>query len=574
MYRTIIMKNSYKDSIVLMLLTNEISALEGVKKISVMMATDANKSIFEGSGMLTPEVEQASANDIAIVADVESDEIEELMMEKIEEFLNQSDSSSDSGSQTTVETWNQAMKAKPDANLAVISVPGIYAAHEAHKALDNDLNVFMFSDNVSLEDEAILKHKALNKNLMVMGPDSGTGIIKGLPVAFTNKVANGSIGLVGASGTGIQEITTLVHKMGKGISSALGTGGRDLHDEIGGVTMLQSIKALKDDENTNVIVVLSKPSSKKVQDKINDYINTLDKPVVTLFLGEKPVEHSPNIYRAYTLAEAARAAVMFDNNQNPIKDLKQGVAKDVDAKQTNKVIKAYYSGGTLASEASMLISKAVGIPETAKDIEGVNGFDVIDLGDDQYTQGKPHPMIDPGIRIDYLKNAAKSEDLGVVLFDVVIGYGSHDDMATALAPAIVDVMNQKPDVSFVASVCGTNLDKQGYDNQVQILEDLGVIVCESNQEAVLTALEIIGKPLTLESLPLNEKETTSSFDDEIYQSNILDNEPKVINVGLEGFYQNILDAQGDAIQYTWKPVAGGNLELIQALQFLDNVKEI
>lgn len=573
MYKTIIKPNSYKDSIVLMLLTGEISQLDGVNKVSIMMATDANKSIFDGSGMLTEEVKQASPNDIAIVIDVESDEVLETALVKIDEFLNQSSSGSSSDVQNAI-TWNQALEIQPEANLAVISTPGIYAAHEANVALDKGLNVFMFSDNVSLEDELKLKEKALNKGLLVMGPDCGTGIINGVSIAFTNQVNKGSIGIVGASGTGIQEVTSLIHQAGSGVTSALGTGGRDLHAEIGGITMLQSLKALKDDENTKVIVVISKPSAPEVQNKINDYISTINKPVVTLFLGEKPETHSTNVYRAFTLAEASRAAVMFDQGLNPIKDLKQADFSDVKAEHEGKVIKAYYSGGTLASEASMLVSEALNLKEkSSSNLFTDDGFVIVDLGDDQYTQGKPHPMIDPAVRIISMLEAAEDDRTGVVLFDVVLGYGSHEDMASALAPSIVSLMQAKPDVSVIATVCGTNLDPQGYENQVRILEDLGVIVTTSNEEAVLRALSLIGKPLTLEGISVKE-EKPKDIDDEIYESEMLNQDLKIINVGLASFHENILKVNGDSIQYDWKPVAGGNLTLMNALSFLDNATSI
>ncbi len=573
MYKTIIKPNSYKDSIVLMLLTGEISELEGVNKVSIMMATEANKSIFDGSGMLTEEVKAASPNDIAIVIDVDNDDILEDALVKIDEFLNQSSSGSSSDEQNAI-TWNQAVEYQPEANLAVISTPGIYAAHEANVALDKGLNVFMFSDNVTLKDEKKLKGKALEKNLLVMGPDCGTGIISGIPIAFTNQVAQGSIGVVGASGTGIQEITSLVHQAGSGISSALGTGGRDLHEKIGGITMLQSIKALKEDPQTKVIVVLSKPSAPAVQNKINDYLKTLNKPVVTLFLGEKPLTHSNNIYRAYTLAEAARAAVMFDQGNNPIEVLERVNVNELEAVNKDKVIKAYYSGGTLASEASMLISEALELKEkSSSNLFTDDGFVVVDLGDDEYTQGKPHPMIDPEVRVAHMLEAADDQRTGVVLFDVVLGYGSHDDMASALAPSLVAIKESNPEITMIATVCGTNLDPQGYDTQVRILKDLGVHVCKSNEEAVLTALSLIGKPLTLNKLD-QTKETVNNFDDEQYASELLNESLKIINVGLESFSENIRKANGDAIQYDWKPVAGGNLTLMNALSFLDNATSI
>lgn len=573
MYKTIIKPNSYKDSIVLMLLTGEISQLAGVNKVSIMMATDANKGIFDGSGMLTDEVQAASPNDIAIVIDVESDDILEDALVKIDEFLNQSSSGGSSDVQNAI-TWNQAQQLQEGANLAVISTPGIYAAHEGNVALDRGLNVFMFSDNVSVEDERKMKEKALEKGLLVMGPDCGTGIINGVPIAFTNQVANGSIGVVGASGTGIQEVTSLIHQQGSGITSALGTGGRDLHEDIGGITMLQSLKALKDDPATKVIVVISKPSAAVVQDKINAYLSTIDKPIVTLFLGDTPKAHAEGIYRAYTLAEAARAAVMFDKGQNPIIDLKPFAVENVEAKNADKVIKGYYSGGTLASEATMLISKALGLPESkSSNLFTEDGFVVVDLGDDEYTQGKPHPMIDPSVRVVNILEAAEDDRTGVVLFDLVLGYGSHEDMASALAPSLVSVMSANPDVSVVATVCGTNLDPQGYDAQVKILEDLGVIVCKSNEEAVLTALSLINKPLELNTIPVVAEEK-AEFDDSAYTTEMLEQPLKIINVGLASFTENIKKANGDVIQYDWKPVAGGNITLMNALSFLDNATSI
>lgn len=552
-----------------MLLTGEISELEGVNKVSIMMATDANKSIFDGSGMLTDEVKAASPNDIAIVIDVADEAVLDDALVKIDEFLNKSASESAGGPVNAI-TWGQAMKLQEDANLAVISTPGIYAAHEGNAALDRGLNVFMFSDNVSIEDERAMKEKALEKGLLVMGPDCGTGIISGLPIAFTNQVAAGSIGVVGASGTGIQEVTSLIHQKGAGVTSALGTGGRDLHEEIGGITMLQSIKSLKEDVNTKVIVVLSKPSAASVQNKINDYLSTVGKPVVTLFLGDKPEHHSPNIYRAYTLAEAAQAAVMFDQGKDPVKELVVHNVENVEATQDGKVIKAYYSGGTLASEASMLISEALELKEkSSSNLFTDDGFVVVDLGDDEYTQGKPHPMIDPEVRVASILEAGADKRTGVVLMDIVLGYGSHDDMASALAPSIVQVMHDLPGVSVLATVCGTNLDPQGFDKQVKILEDLGVTVCASNEDAVLTALALIGKPLRLEQRDCVEAKAVE-FDDSAYANDLLNNPLKVINVGLSSFSDNMRKAQGDVVQYDWKPVAGGNLTLMNALSFLDN----
>ena len=321
MLRTIINKNTYQDSVVLMLLTNKISTMEGVTRVSIMMATPANKDIFDGSGLMTDELKTATPNDMAIVIDAENDQVVDKVMVEVEEFLNSQSKGSGGKAEVNIKTWEGALKELPDANLAVISVPGVYAASVANRALDEDLNVFIFSDNVKIEDEVKLKEKARNKGLICMGPDSGTGIINGVPVAFTNNIRPGKIGIVGASGTGIQEVSTIIDRLGEGVTNAIGTGGRDLSEQVGGITMLTAIKALADDDNTEVITIISKPPAQKIRNKIMNYLRTLNKPVVTIFLGEKPNYHEKKLYHAYTLEEAARISVSLARNED-IKEFK------------------------------------------------------------------------------------------------------------------------------------------------------------------------------------------------------------------------------------------------------------
>jgi len=240
MLKTVVKKGSYQDSVVLMLLTNELSSLDGVNKIQVMMATPANKDIFRESGLTTDELMDATANDMVVVADVNDEAVLDAVMDKVEEFLKkQSTAAEGKKGSESVKSWDAALKKMSNANLAVISIPGAYAALEADRALDEGLSVFMFSDNVTIEDEKALKEKAHSKGLAVMGPDCGTGIIQGVPIAFTNNVAKGSIGIIGASGTGIQELTTIIDRLGEGVTNAIGIGGRDLKAEVGGITMIQ-----------------------------------------------------------------------------------------------------------------------------------------------------------------------------------------------------------------------------------------------------------------------------------------------------------------------------------------------
>lgn len=581
MLKTIVKKGSYHDSVVLMLLTNQISTIEGVKKVSIMMATHANKDIYRQSGLSTEELEGASANDMVVVADVDDEGILDVIMQEVEEFFKkQSTSESEKKGAESVKSWDKALKKLPDANLAVISIPGAYAALEADRALDEGMNVFMFSDNVTLEDEIKIKQKAHEKGLAVMGPDCGTGIIQGVPIAFTNNVTPGSIGIIGASGTGIQELTTIIDRLGEGVKNAIGTGGRDLSTEVGGITMMDMIEAMESDDSVKVLIIISKPPAKEVRDRISDRLSNFKKPVVTLFLGEKPEYHEENFYHAYTLDEAARLAVGLVRGE----EIKEGTV-DVDASkffgaEEKKTIKAYYSGGTLAGEAAMLIKDALNLKVPPQKAEGfmlkTDGHIVVDLGDDVYTQGKPHPMIDPAKRIECMQDAIDDESTGVILLDIMLGYGSHADMAGALLPSIIELRDKAQaegrKLFFVATVCGTRRDFQNYDEAVGKLKEAGVIVCENNKLAVHTAIRAIGLDFEEPAKDIRPKTVAKIEKTEASEKLIalLSEKPKVINIGLKSFAEVVESFGCEVVQYDWMPPAGGNVELIKTLNFLRN----
>ncbi|HHW7506347.1 TPA: acyl-CoA synthetase FdrA [Mannheimia haemolytica] len=581
MLKTVVKKGSYHDSVVLMLLTNAISGLEGVNKVSVMMATPANKDIFAQSGLDTPELQEATPNDMVVVADVEREELIHIVMEKVEEFLKQKSQASAVQSGTEiVKSWDKATAKLPDANLAVISIPGAYAALEANRALDEGLNVFMFSDNVSVEDEKALKQKAHSKGLVVMGPDCGTGIIQGVPIAFTNSVTPGSIGIIGASGTGIQELTTIIDRLGEGVENAIGTGGRDLYEEIGGITMLDAIEAMEQNEKVKVLIVISKPPAKAVREKISARLSRYSKPVITLFLGEKPTFHEENFYHAYTLDEAARLAVALVRKE-PIPTFAKNQAN---LTACGKTLKAYYSGGTLAGEAAMLLKDALNIEGSGAKADGFMfkqcGHIVVDLGDDVYTQGKPHPMIDPAKRIESMREAVDDATTGVILFDIVLGYGSHEDMATALIPTINELQQkakaQHREVAFVATVCGTRSDYQGYDETVRKLVESGVEVCETNKSAVEKSLALLGLHFDEPVKPIQAKTAVQGENAPASESllRLLSEKPKIINIGLKSFADVAEKFGCQVVQFNWQPPAGGNIQLIKALNFLNESQTV
>lgn len=602
MLKTIIQKGSYHDSVVLMLLTNHISVIEGVRKVSVMMATPANKDIYRQSGLDTEELLKAGANDMVIVADVEDESCMDVILNEIEMFFRkQSEKNQKNQDTETVRSWDQALQKLPDANLALISVAGAYAAMEADRALDEGLSVFMFSDNVSLEDEVRLKRKAHEKGLVLMGPDCGTGIMGGVPIAFANLVSPGSIGIIGASGTGIQELTTIIDRLGEGVKNAIGTGGRDLSTEVGGITMMDFINAMEQDETVKVMIVISKPPAEAVRKKITERLRIVKKPIVTVFMGEKPEFHEDGFYHAYTLDEAARLAVRIVRSEGVQGMQEYPVPTACFKAGEKKNIKAYYSGGTLAGEAAMLIKDSLGMKAQPEDVSGymlkADGYVVVDLGDDAYTRGKPHPMIDPAKRIECMQEALEDPDTGVILFDIMLGYGSHEDMAGALLPTILELKKRADEdgrkLFFVATVCGTRKDYQDYDDAVGRLRDAGVTVCETNKSAVRTAIRLIGRDFEEPKKEIREKAQladegvtkenqvkvtraeavcTSEYSEKLLQ--LLSGKPRIINVGLKSFADVASQYGCKVVQYDWMPPAGGNLELIRMLHFLRNCETV
>nr|WP_202395600.1 acyl-CoA synthetase FdrA [Virgibacillus halodenitrificans] len=578
---TIIKKNSYQDSINLMLLTNAVSSMDGLNKVQIMMATPSNKDIFKDAGLHTEELEAAESNDMAIVIDTQNESKVDEVLEKVDQYLkDQSISNSGSGLET-VRTWDRAKNTLPNANMAMISVPGQYAAEEADKALDMGLHVFLFSDNVPMEDEVRLKKKAHEKGLLVMGPDCGTGILDGVPMAFANVVNKGKIGIVGASGTGIQEVSTIIDRMGEGVSHAIGTGGRDLKDPVGAITMMDGIRALENHNQTDIIAIISKPPAKEVRNEVVELLHSLSKPVVTIFLGEKPEQHEGNVYQAYTLAETAKIAVDLAKGNEIKEDYNAGdyAVEGTELQEGQTGIKGLFSGGTLASEAAVLISDALGLGSAITNEDGYvlkrDGHEVVDLGDDKYTQGKPHPMIDPETRAKFIAQAAEDEKTGVILLDFVLGYGSHEDMASALLPSIEKAVNhaktQGRKLHVVASVCGTKNDPQDYEGHINRLKDAGIIVKDNNNEAVRTALNIVGLELKDEVKKHVEAEAPQKTFDLTASEQInafVNEKPRVINVGLKSFTEALINNGASVVQYDWRPIAGGNEKMRKILSLL------
>ncbi|MFL0246179.1 acyl-CoA synthetase FdrA [Candidatus Clostridium stratigraminis] len=504
-------KNTYYDSVALMLITKEIKKMQGVKEVIVGMATDLNKELCANLNLSNEEIEMLTPNDFFIAAASEEENALEKIVRKVDELLN---SKKDEGeAEIKARTLQGAVKQLKGANMAVISLPGKYAAEEARKALLSNLHVMLFSDNVTVEEEIDLKILGREKGLLVMGPDCGTAIINGIPLCFANVVSKGDIGIVGASGTGTQEVTVIIDKLGSGVSQVIGTGGRDLKSEVGGIMMLEGFKALIDDPSTKVIVLISKPPAAEVAEKILEMVKTTEKPVVVNFIGgDRNQIEKKGAYACISLEDAAHKAVSLSKGI-ACKDfegftMEEALVDEIVNKEaaklqsSQKYLRALYTGGTLADEAMKLLGKEgyniySNIPLSPefklKNIHKSLKHTCIDLGDDDFTLGKPHPMIDPIGRVERLPMEACDDEVAVILMDFVIGYGSNMDPVGEMLPQIIEAKRNMEErgkyLSVIGYICGTEKDPQSYSEQAQKLKEAGVILMPSNAQAVrLTAM--------------------------------------------------------------------------------------
>lgn len=507
---TQVLRNTYLDSVALMQLSSELAKLEGVDDAAAMMATEMNLGILADAEMLTPEAKKTKPNDLVIVVKARNEDFVTEALSQVDSLLTKETKTEEKTGKEQPDTIREALDQDHTRNIVLISTPGIYAATEAYKALQHDKHVFMFSDNVSKEDEVFLKRKAVQKGLLMMGPDCGTAIINGHPMGFANVVKRGPIGLVAASGTGLQEVTSLIDRLGSGVSQAIGIGSRDLKDDVGGIMMDFSLEVLEKDPKTSVIVLISKPPSHDVSLKILKKVQSVKKPVVINFLDGDLLEIGRfGAIPSFTLEDAAVQAVAVSQGKNAephFFSLEKNKVNEIIDKELSKLseqqkwIRGLYSGGTFTSETQMLLRDIAGkvysnVPthSNLKISKGVPSREhtIIDFGEDEYTVGKPHPMIDTRSRIEAIASEAQDPEVAVILLDIVLGFGSHNDPASDFAPAIEEARRktgkENRHISFIASICGTDEDIQNRRRQKDILSDAGAIIMESNAQAARIA---------------------------------------------------------------------------------------
>jgi succinyl-CoA synthetase alpha subunit len=491
--------DTYRDSVELMRVAALVEKLRGVSRAALMMATPANRELLAGAGLLDSKAASAGPNDLVVAVAATDRAAGELALAETARLLDeQAALSGPSGDKPVPRSIAEAASEFAHANLAIISTPGAYATAEALKALKRGLHVFLFSDNVPVADEALLKRLAAKKKLLVMGPDCGTAILDGVPLGFANAVRRGPIGLVGASGTGLQQVSCLIDRLGEGCSQVIGVGGHDLDERVGGLMMQAGIERLAADPGTRVIVLVSKPPAPAVARRVLDLARKSGKPVVVNFLGGDPAAiREAGAIPAATLEDAARAAVALARGKKapaaPLavapKLAATGQAKARRFGKSQSLVRGLYSGGTLCQEAALIL-------ENLGENGGGQKHTTIDLGDDEFTVGRPHPMIDFRLRNERIVAAAEDPATAVILLDVVLGYGAHADPAGALVPAIEAATRAaakgRRGLAIVASVCGTPADPQGLARQEARLAAAGVLLAPSNAQAARLAGSLVG----------------------------------------------------------------------------------
>jgi FdrA protein len=559
--KTQVRPGGYYDSIVLMQLQAALADLPGVLDAGAVMATPDNRALLAAGELLPGGEILAGPPDLLIVVKADSESAADEALARVDALLVRS--GGPGGADYRPQSLEAALKALPEARWALVSVPGRFAARVAGEALDHGLNVFLYSDNVSLADEVGLKTRAVAEGRLVMGPDCGTASINGTGFGFANRVRRGPIGLVGASGTGLQAITSHVHALGGGVSHAIGTGGRDLDAEVGALTCRQGLDLLARDPGTEVIVLVSKPPVPSVARSVLRAARGTGKPVVVHFVGfAAPGRKLGNLYFAEGLSEAAWIAVELSKSDAAVAGAGTPLPAPGEGRNAPGFLRGLFAGGTLASESLQALANFLEPLHSNIKSDGVlplatvahsEAHTILDLGADEYTVGRLHPMIDNDMRLRRLAQEAADPEVGLILLDVVLGDGAHPDPAGELAPAIAAARGSR-EVEFVAVVVGTDEDPQGLESQVEALTESGARVFEDLASALGHVVGRLGGWASPPVPPVDAGFLTAPV--------------AAVNIGLESFSMSLLDQGAEAVHVEWRPPAGGDARLLSILDKL------
>ena len=497
--KTEVVDSFYQDSVVLMRVAAQVRTLPGVREVAMFMGTPANHALLEQAGLATEAGHQAGPNDLIITVDAAGHEEADAAIAAARGHLLETRRTQVASSELRPRTLESALRAMPEANLVSLSIPGAYVKGEALAALRRNLHLFIFSDNVPVEDEIEIKREAARRNRLCMGPDQGTAYLGGVGLGFANVVSRGRIGCVAASGTGLQAVASRLDALGEGISHAIGVGGRDLSEAVDGVATMQALDALAADPSTQAIILISKPPHPGVLERVRERLERIGKPSVLCCIGATPAISGATLF-VETLDQAADAAVArlsartwkstrFSDADAVTALLASASARGLEHAQGRQIL-GLYTGGTLAYETRHLLKRALG--QEAADR-------ILDLGDDEYTVGRPHPMIDPTVRNDMVVKAGADPTVGVMLLDLVLGQGAHENPAESLAAAVTGARRIAADagreISVLAYILGTAGDPQGLPSQAEQLRQAGVTLFSTNADAARVAAMLVNPEL-------------------------------------------------------------------------------
>ena len=458
---------AYADSVTLLQVSRSVQGVPGVAAAQVAMATPLNVDVLTEMGFTVPT--EAGPNDMVVAIRLADGGDLDAALAAVEAALRETGRrdggpSEEAPPRTTASALRRTAVSGPGA-VALVSVPGPSAFVEAMDALESGSDVMVFSDNVPVEQELALKRYAAGRGLLVMGPDCGTAVVGGLGLGFANVVSPGPVGIVAASGTGCQQVLALLDRAGVGVAHALGVGGRDLSAEVRGLATREAMRRLDEDNTVEVILLVSKPPAGDVADEIRSYAAGLSTPVELALLGAG----HPDLTEATESLLRARGVAVPE----------WPVVGTAAAPSGGHLLRGLFVGGTLAGEARIIAESLLGAAVRGADHE------FVDFGDDAYTAGRAHPMIDATLRLEHLARAGADPDTAVLLVDVVLGHGAEPDPGALLAPVIAGI--GKP---VVAAVVGTAADPQDLERQVRVLAEAGAEVHVSNARATRRAVEL------------------------------------------------------------------------------------
>ena len=515
--KVVVRKNRYLDSVFLMAVARRIASQPGIRDASALMATEANRGVLAGMGYGEADAEVAAAgpNDLLLALEGEPAAVEALAAEA-DSWLSRDGSGAPAGEGAAGAPHSiaDAVAIRPDASVAVISVPGAHAAREARAALRQGLHAFLFSSNVSVEDERSLKLEARQRRLILMGPDCGTAWLAGAGIGFANAVRRGPIGVVGSTGTGMQEFACLVHRAGAGISHGIGTGSRDLWDGIGGISTLAAIEALEADPGTKVIAVLAKPPGTATAALLLERLRRCTKTVILCLLGDEPTPapdlgEPGRVRPATTIDEAVGHALAAAGVEPPgflgrdpswNETIRTELAR---MRPEQRYVRGLFAGGTLCYQSQAIFRRSGLLVHSNSPLHGMRQLadddpsredTLVDMGAERFVQGRPHPMIDATLRRNRLEHEARDPTVALILLDFILGaIASADpvgDMLDAIRGARQAASRRGGHLCVVTSVCGTDQDVQGLEGQARTLVEAGALVFPSNAQAAEFCREV------------------------------------------------------------------------------------